>query len=533
MTISAPLSLGGPHERPVARPDAEARYSSWSAKSTQTHRTIEVFRTTQTAQAGITEHAVGRIPGYSPIMQLGSGSEADVYLYRQHVPERLVAIKISKQRLDSQAANRLLSEADFMGRICTHPHILSIYGSGITATGHGYTVFEYAPGGNFKAFLEHDRLTADQMLTIGIDLASALFTAHRKGIIHRDIKPSNILINAQHMPMLADFGIAGTIYGGPGVGFTVAWAPPEVLANGGGGNEASDIYSLGATLFAMVTGQSPYEYAFADELGDSRGRERSERLQSIIMARPLPAFHRPDIPAPVERVLHKAMSPAPEDRYFSALEFARAMQRVQLQMYGHAERTTIEGEADIPTDLAAHAHQTTTATPTTAESSRRGTSRTKPLAIALVALAAIVAIASGFLFLIAPHMDTTSDDRAAQVSGSGPGGKTSGRNNGNVPDSGVVAGSVPQVRGLSGAYNAAGTKATFSWTNPDPQDGDVYAWTIVGGTDESASSQTALTSSTSIDIAPSGEAHTCIQVSLIRADRRMSDTPAMACAIRP
>ena len=225
----------------------------------QTHRTIEAFRTNQAAQTGITEHAVGRIPGYSPIMQLGSGSEADVYLYRQHAPNRQVAIKISKQRMDSQAANRLRSEADFMGRICTHPHILSIYGSGITATGHGYTVFEYASGGNFKAFLEHDRLTADQMLTIGIDLASALFTAHRKGIIHRDIKPSNILINAQHMPMLADFGIAGTIYGGPGVGFTVAWAPPEVLANGGGGNEASDIYSLGATLLAMVTGQSPYE----------------------------------------------------------------------------------------------------------------------------------------------------------------------------------------------------------------------------------------------------------------------------------
>ncbi len=533
MTISAPLSLGGPHERPVARTNAEAWYSSWSAKSTQTHRTAEAFRTTQTAQAGITEHAVGRIPGYSPIMQLGSGSEADVYLYRQHVPERLVAIKISKQRLDSQAANRLLSEADFMGRICTHPHILSIYGSGITATGHGYTVFEYAPGGNFKAFLEHDRLTADQMLTIGIDLASALFTAHRKGIIHRDIKPSNILINAQHMPMLADFGIAGTIYGGPGVGFTVAWAPPEVLANGGGGNEASDIYSLGATLLAMVTGQSPYEYAHADELGNSRGKERSERLQSIIMARPLPAFHRPDIPAPVERVLHKAMSPAPEDRYFSALEFARAMQRVQLQMYGHAERTTIEGEADIPTDLAAHAHQTTTATPTTAESSRRSLPWTKPPVIALAALAAIVAVVSGFVFLIAPNMDTTSGDLTMQILGSGLDNKTSEQRNGDAPDSAVVSDSVPQVRGLSGAYNAAGTKATFSWTEPDPQDGDVYAWTIVGGTDESASSQTALTSSTSIDIAPSGEAHTCIQVSLIRADRRMSDTPAMACAIRP
>ena len=533
MTISAPLSLGGPHERPVARPDAEARYSSWSAKSTQTHRTIEVFRTTQTAQAGITEHAVGRIPGYSPIMQLGSGSEADVYLYRQHVPNRKVAIKISKQRLDSQAANRLRSEADFMGRICTHPHILSIYGSGITATGHGYTVFEYAPGGNFKTFLEHDRLTADQMLTIGIDLASALFTAHRKGIIHRDIKPSNILINAQHMPMLADFGIAGTIYGGPGVGFTVAWAPPEVLANGGGSNETSDIYSLGVTLLAMVTGQSPYEYAYADELGDSRGKERAERLQSIILAKPLPAFHRPDIPAPVERVLHKAMSPAPEDRYYSALEFARDMQRAQLEMYGHTACTTIKGEMDIPADVATNARLATTTTPATVESSRRSLPWTKPPVIALAALAAIVAVVSGFVFLIAPNMDTTSGDLTMQILGSGLDNKTSEQRNGDAPDSAVVSDSVPQVHGLSGAYNAAGTKATFSWTNPDPQDGDAYAWTIVGGTDESASSRSALTSSTSIDIDPSGEAQTCIKVSLIRADRRMSDTPAMACAIRP
>ena len=99
----------------------------------------------------------------------------------------------------------------------------------MTVNGRGYTVFEYAPGGNYKTFLEHGRLTADQMLTVGIDLASALFTAHRKGIIHRDIKPSNILINAHNMPMLADFGIAGSVYGRPGVGFTIAWAAPEVL----------------------------------------------------------------------------------------------------------------------------------------------------------------------------------------------------------------------------------------------------------------------------------------------------------------
>lgn len=201
-----------------------------------------------------------QIPGYTFAQKLGSGSEANVYLYQQLSPSRQVAIKVSKGTLDPRAAARFRSEANFMGRISSHPYILSVYESGITATGNGYTVFEYAPGGNYKTFLESNRLNADQMLTVGINLASALSTAHREGIIHRDIKPSNILINTHGMPMLADFGIAGTIYGRPGIGYTIAWAPPEVLAKNGGGNESSDIYSLGATLFAMLTGQSPYEY---------------------------------------------------------------------------------------------------------------------------------------------------------------------------------------------------------------------------------------------------------------------------------
>ena len=199
-----------------------------------------------------------QIPGYTLIKRLGSGSEADVYLYQQLSPARQVAIKISKNTLDPRAAVRFRSEANFMGQISTHPYILSVYENGVTVNGRGYTVFEYAQGGNYKTFLEHGRLTADQMLTVGIDLASALFTAHRKGIIHRDIKPSNILINAHNMPMLADFGIAGSVYGRPGVGFTIAWAAPEVLAQGGGGNESSDIYSLGVVAYEGLCGHRPF-----------------------------------------------------------------------------------------------------------------------------------------------------------------------------------------------------------------------------------------------------------------------------------
>ena len=462
-----------------------------------------------------------QIPGYTLIKRLGSGSEADVYLYQQHSPTRQVAIKISKGTLDPRAAARFRSEANFMGRISTHPYILSVYESGVTSTGRGYTVFEYAPGGNYKAFLEHGRLTADQMLTVGIDLASALFTAHRKGIIHRDIKPSNILINAQRMPMLADFGIAGSIYGQPGVGFTIAWAAPEVLARGGGGNESSDIYSLGATLFAMLTGQSPYEYGYAGMLGDSKRQERAERLKTIILTNPLPKLNRPDVPAQVERVLRKALNRDPEDRYYSALEFARDMQRTQQELYGHAARTTIEGVEDFPRNL----HAQPVSDDASAAAAKPRATWVKPLAVALSVVAAVAALALVFVTVVAPRMDTASDNSKVQVRNHGTGNHAD-----DDPDSAITSGAVPSVRDLEGAYGADGDQVTFTWVNPSPQQGDSYAWSRVGGDGVDPNAQATTTTSTHIEIDPSDGAQTCVQVSLIRKDRRMSDQPAIACA---
>ena len=469
-----------------------------------------------------------QIPGYTPVKQLGSGSEADVYLYQQHFPARQVAIKISKRTLDPQAAASFRTEANFMGQVSSHPYILSVFDSGVTADGRGYAVFEYAPGGNYKTFLEHDRLSADEMLTVGIDLASALFTAHRKGIVHRDIKPSNILINAQRMPLLADFGIAGSIYGGPGVGFTIAWAPPEVLSRSGGGNESSDIFSLAATLFALVMGKSPYEYAYADLLGDARGADRAKRLQQIVCDKPLPAFHCPEIPAPVGRVLRQALSYAPEDRYYSALEFARAMQRVQREVYGHAMRTTVEGVPDFPPDM--RQRRESAAKPADLPRTRRSWGR--PLAVTLAVIAALAAVMAVFVVAVAPHMDATSDTNRVQVHGSGSGGSVSPRNDSD-PDAAVSSGSVPSVTGLAGTYSASGNTVTFTWTNPSPRDGDAYAWSPVGDAENSTDSQGTITESTSVEVDASGEVQTCIQVSLIRKNRQMSDTPAIACATRP
>ena len=461
-----------------------------------------------------------QIPGYTLVKRLGSGSEADVYLYQQLSPSRQVAIKISKGRLDSQSATRFRSEADLMGQISSHPNILTVYANGVTAAGSGYTVFEYAPGGNYKSFLEHNRLTVDQMLDLGIRLSSALFTAHRRGIIHRDIKPSNILISAQGMPLLSDFGIAVSIYGRPGIGFTIAWAAPEVLAQGGGGKEPSDIYSLGATLFATLTGRSPYEYFYADLLGDSKGKERAERLKTIILNDPLPKFNRPDIPPQVERTLRKTLDKTPENRFYSALEFARTLQNVQYELYGHMTQTTIEGVPAYPQNPRRR-RDSGNAVPRPTRPSW-----VKPVAIGLSVAAALVALVLAFAFVVAPNMDTASDSGTTQMWDRGVGDAA-----GSDSDSAITEGGVPDVRDLTGTYVSDEGRVSFTWTNPSPEKGDSYVWTPVGDSDGDTDTQGSVTESTHIEVAPSDGAQTCIQVSLVRANRQMSENPAIFCVV--
>ena len=259
-----------------------------------------------------------RISGYDFIQPLGTGATASVYRYHQRVPSRDVAIKVSSATLDPRAAARFRNEANYMAELSAHPYILSIHDAGVTSTGLGYIVLEYAPGGSYKELIRKRPLTADQMLDLGIKLCSALFTAHCKGILHRDIKPANILITPQGLPVLADFGISTNVYqAGTQTGFSVPWAAPEVLTGRSGGTEAADIYSLAATLYATLTGRSPYEHGYQ--------AHTQQELAQVIVSRRLPPIGRPDVPADVERVLAKGLDKNPDNRYGTALEFARAM----------------------------------------------------------------------------------------------------------------------------------------------------------------------------------------------------------------
>ena len=385
-----------------------------------------------------------QIPGYTFAQKLGSGSEANVYLYQQLSPSRQVAIKVSKGTLDPRAAARFRSEANFMGRISSHPYILSVYESGVTTTG---------------------------------------------------------------------------------IGYTIAWAPPEVLAKNGGGNESSDIYSLGATLFAMLTGQSPYEYGYSAALGSTRGKERGALLRNIILTDPLPKLNRPDIPPQVERILRKALNKTPEDRYYSAYDFARDMQRAQQELYGHATPTTVEGEPPFPQNLYAQSQANIQVSPTVP---KQRSTWAKPLAIVVSAVAAITAVALVFAYVILPNMDSASDNSSVQIKTPG----THDQDN-DSPDSAITTSSVPSVENLAGSYSADGSSVQFTWVNPDPQDGDSYAWSLVGDAGVDPNAQGTTTTDTHISIKPADGSQTCIQVSLIRADRQMSQNPAIACAAKP
>ena len=443
-----------------------------------------------------------QIPGYDFVRRLGSGAEATVYLYRQLSPARPVAIKVSNRLWDP----RMASQADFLANIPPHPHILPIFDSGVTRTGFSYAISEFASGGSYEDVLRDTTLDVEQMLDLGINLASAVFTAHRNGIIHRDIKPGNVLIGEQGVPKLSDFGISSSIYEHHETGYSLPWAPPEVILGTSGGDEASDIYSLGATLFAAVAGRSPYEYAYRVF--------SEEELASAIVEKPLPRLGDFGLPPQVERVLRKALNKNPEQRYRSALDFARAMQRVQFEIYGHATPITVENLSKYPNDLPLRRDIRITDVPT---DSRQSKAEAKSIAVGVAAMAAVATLA--FTFLVVPRMDSVFGDTYVANS-------TMAQRETDGSD-GIVTTAVPSVENLSGRYENGTVR--FTWTNPDPRDGDSYAWSIVGDSEVTASSTTNM----QVDVPATDGARTCIQISLIRADRRMSQNPTIACAASP
>jgi predicted ATPase len=260
--------------------------------------------------------------GFSYAEEVGRGGFGIVYRCTQIALDRMVAVKVLTAELDEKR-ERFMREQRAMGRLTGHPNIVVVLQVGETESGYPYLVMQYHRQGSLEARIRRSGpLPLDEVVRLGVKMAGALDTAHQHGILHRDVKPANILLTDYGEPALGDFGIAhisgafktatGTITGSP------AFAAPEVLS-GDPPSQSSDVYGLGATLFAALTGHAAFERRSGEQLVAQFLRIASESA---------PDLRETGIPDDISAVVERAMSRDPADRP-SAASLGEEIQRLQ------------------------------------------------------------------------------------------------------------------------------------------------------------------------------------------------------------
>jgi serine/threonine protein kinase len=267
------------------------------------------------------------LPGFSYVRALGSGGFADVFLFEQNMPRRQVAVKVLLAEVVNDQVRQLFqAEANLMAQLSSHPSVLTVFQAGVSADGRPYLVMEYCSSTLSQRY-RAEPLAVPDVLRIGVRIASAVETAHRAGVLHRDIKPSNILVTAYGHPVLSDFGIAATLgeaESSDAVGLSIPWSAPEVLLDDISGSVASEVWSLGATLYSLLVGRSPFEQPGSDNTS-------AELMERISKAK-VPEIGRADVPPRLELVLRRALSRRPEARQRSVLELIRELQSVEADL---------------------------------------------------------------------------------------------------------------------------------------------------------------------------------------------------------
>ena len=258
---------------------------------------------------------------YEIIMKIGSGGMADVYKAKDHVLNRLVAIKVLKQEYSTEATfvKKFRVEAQSAAGL-SHPNIVNVYDVG-EDNGVYFIVMELVQGITLKNYIDmKGKLDIRDALNISVQIASGLSAAHENRIIHRDIKPQNIIMSRDGKVKVTDFGIAkvadSTTVTTTAAG-TVHYISPE-QARGGYSDERSDIYSLGITMYEMVTGRVPFE-------GETNVAVALMHIQSEITP---PRQLEPSIPVSFEKIILKCTQKKPERRYASARELIADLRKV-------------------------------------------------------------------------------------------------------------------------------------------------------------------------------------------------------------
>ena len=251
---------------------------------------------------------------------LGQGGRKLVYLAEDSAAGGEIAVAIFDTAGVGEAIQaRARREAQAMGKLGDHPHVVSVLDTGEEG-GSPFIVSEYMPGGDVEGLLsaEGGRLAVPRAIEIATDVCRALEHAHARGIVHRDLKPANVWLDDDGHARLGDFGLATTegrsrMSGGTLVG-TVAYLPPEQAVGEVAGPE-SDLYSLGALLYEMLTGQPPF-------LGDDAVSIISQHLHADPVS---PSRHNADVPEALDRVVLGLLAKRREDRPSSAAEVREAL----------------------------------------------------------------------------------------------------------------------------------------------------------------------------------------------------------------
>ena len=230
---------------------------------------------------------------------------------------------LNESALSEAARRRFTAEANVTAGLA-HRHIVQVFDANVTADGRPYLVMPYYPQPNLSVRARRAHFSVADVLRIGIQIGSAVETSHRNDVLHRDIKPQNILTDSYGEPALTDFGIATTKGGDGPEGLSVPWSPPEILYGTAPGDQRSDVYSLGATLWHLLVGRSPFE-----QPGGDNG---TFALMGRIKSDPPPRTQRADVPDSLERLLRQAMAKDPAARPQSAMELIRGLQSVEQEL---------------------------------------------------------------------------------------------------------------------------------------------------------------------------------------------------------
>jgi hypothetical protein len=517
---------------------------------------------------------------------LGSGGFSDVYLYEQDLPRRPVAVKVlASEDLSDTSQAAFVAEANLMAQLSAHPYIVTIYHAAVAADGRPYFVMEYCSGPSLAEQYKRAPFGVADALRTGVRVSSAVATAHAAGILHRDIKPANVLTNNYGWPALTDFGIssavdielpvntatrearnaAGAATATGTIGMSIPWSPPEMFDDHPQPDVRSDVFSLAATLYTLLVGHTPFEVP-----GKPNG---TVDLIGRIERGTITPITRTDIPRSLVSILNKGMAVSADDRFATAVDFARALQRVEMELSyaptaidvpnltvlervhdgeaaDAADATRIRGVATIhaqpvapippavpaatpvepgadPTvirrmpSVEPHGEPAPSAVtehtvlrprveaepepePPAAPAARR---RLWPLlagAAGVLVLGGAIAAALVFAPVAGEPQPTPS------------------------ATSDIITVGVPTPDAVSVTPNADGTSFTFSWANPEPEEGDRYIWKRSDGS--SAGQPVATASETvTIDGVTNGE-KVCIEIALRRSSGKTSTEPLEMCS---